>query len=216
MKSLVKNAYLNLYSDATKHQNWASSVNNLWVTCYMSEIWINQGSLYKNKIVKILKNFFYNKYAQLWWEYIDREESKLRKYKTFKNNISLENYLLCTNDINIRREFTKLRISAHQLHIEMGRYSRPRKTPLSDRICGHCNSREIEDEEHFILFCHGYKDERDALFANLNSFTTFESLNTEQKFHFIMSYNEGDVEILKHQFNSLEFGAKPVFFNNQR
>ena len=80
MKSLVKNPYLNLYSDANKHQNWASSVNNLWVTCYMSEIWINQGSLYKNKIVKILKNFFYNKYAQLWWEYIDREESKLRKF----------------------------------------------------------------------------------------------------------------------------------------
>ena len=42
---------------------------------------------------------------------------------------------------------------------------------------------------------------------NLNSFTSFESLNTEQKFHFIMSYNEGDVEILKHQFNSLEWGS---------
>ena len=48
-----------------------------------------------------------------------------------------------------------LRMSAHNLQIEMGRRTR---TPREDRkcICG-----DIEDEEHFLLQCNLYKDIRD-------------------------------------------------------
>ena len=93
------------------------------------------------------------------------------------------------------------------MHIEIGRYSKPRKTPLNDRKCRQCNSGDIEDEEHFILFCNQYSEERNNLFTKLNSFTTFNTLTSEQQFQFIMSYNGGDVEILKH---ILEFVNKSI------
>ena len=35
-------------------------------------------------------------------------------------------------------------------------------------------------------------------YTKLNSFSTFNSLSTQEKFHFIMSYNEGDIEVLSH------------------
>ena len=45
--------------------------------------------------------------------------------KKFKKSIHLENYLVTIKDISKRKQFTKLRISAHQLHIETGRHKKP-------------------------------------------------------------------------------------------
>ena len=58
------------------------------------------------------------------------ENSKLRCYKQFKNVFEFEKYLLFSTSISnfkLRKVLTKLRISAHNLHIEMGRYKRPKK-----------------------------------------------------------------------------------------
>ena len=64
---------------------------------------------------------------------------KLRTFKLFKQYFILDNYLLGTN-CNWRREFTKLRISAHTLQIELGRYSVP-KVPADKRFCKICESK---------------------------------------------------------------------------
>ena len=53
---------------------------------------------------------------------------------------------------------TKLRLSAHQLKIERGRYS---NTPVEDRLCRQCDLGEVETEEHFILTCPKYHQQRD-------------------------------------------------------
>ena len=52
----------------------------------------------------------------------------------------------------------KLRLSAHSLEIERGRYSKKAKT---DRICTLCKDNKIEDENHFIWHCPIYKHERE-------------------------------------------------------
>ena len=44
---------------------------------------------------------------------------------------------------------TKLRVSAHRLSIESGRWSKTNPTPLSERNCVFCNL--LEDEYHFVL-----------------------------------------------------------------
>ena len=44
---------------------------------------------------------------------------------------------------------TKLRISAHFLAIETGRYN---NTPKEHRFCKHCPT-SVENEYHFILYC---------------------------------------------------------------
>ena len=47
----------------------------------------------------------------------------------------------------------KLQINAHDLLIEMGRYTKSKKTPIENRLCRFCKSNNIEDEPHFILHC---------------------------------------------------------------
>ncbi len=59
---------------------------------------------------------------------------------------------------------TKLRISAHDLLIERGRYFRP-KIPREQRLCTTCN--KVEDEEHFLLFCTKYSTLRSTTFQRL-------------------------------------------------
>ena len=62
---------------------------------------------------------------------------------------------------------SKLRISAHKLAIEGGRYL---NIPKHERICTVCYSSEVEDEEHFLLTCRLYKPLRQVLCSKLVKF----------------------------------------------
>ena len=74
-----------------------------------------------------------NLYSNIWLSDICRpENNKLINYSKFKNNFILEKYLL-HYDTSERRNLTKLRISAHYLQIESGRYTKP-KTPRQNRL----------------------------------------------------------------------------------
>ena len=48
----------------------------------------------------------------------------------------------------------KIRVSAHDLAIEIGRYSGQLR---QSRICLACDSGSVEDEEHFLLSCVAYE-----------------------------------------------------------
>jgi len=50
--------------------------------------------------------------------------NKLRTFRTFKNDIKRELYLTEIKDTITRKNITKLRISAHNLHIETGHHVR--------------------------------------------------------------------------------------------
>ena len=54
-------------------------------------------------------------------EKINRGGNKLRTCRLFKDNISLEKYLLILNE-DERRVLTKFRVSAHCLEIEKGKH----------------------------------------------------------------------------------------------
>ena len=75
------------------------------------------------------------------------ETNKLFLYKNVKLSLDKEFYLSC-HDFSIRKCFTKLRLSDHELEIERGRYF---KIPREDRLCKSCHV--IENEEHFLLKC---------------------------------------------------------------
>jgi hypothetical protein len=55
-----------------------------------------------------------------------------------------------------RSLITKIRISAHQLAIETGRYMK-HPLPVPERFCKNCKNK-VEDEKHFILYCPLYKN----------------------------------------------------------
>ena len=56
-----------------------------------------------------------------------------------------------------RVAFTGFRCSAHKLMIEEGKY---RNIDRNLRLCQFCNLNVVEDEFHFLLICHAYRDLR--------------------------------------------------------
>jgi len=70
----------------------------------------------------------------------------------------LQPYLINGNLYKFRSALTSLRISAHRLEVETGRWHKPRAIPYPDRKCIACN--KLEDEFQFMLECPLYKDIR--------------------------------------------------------
>jgi hypothetical protein len=74
---------------------------------------------------------------------------ELRTYTTFKVHFGFEHYLSVIGNFEHRRCLTKLRISAHRLHVETGRYQ---GIPPHQRLCGQCDSGEVENEKFIFYF----------------------------------------------------------------
>ena len=80
----------------------------------------------------------------------NKENVKLRLFKKVKVNFNFEYYLSQVQDVKHRQAVTKLRISAHKLPVETGRY---KNIPYNDPICKHCDLNEIGNEQHYPLSC---------------------------------------------------------------
>ena len=90
-------------------------------------------------------------------EHIKRANSgKLVFYSTICHDFSLKKYSSFGIPKRIRCLLTRLRISAHSLAIETGRYSKP-NAPLEERVCRFCTNN-VENEKHFMLECSRYSN----------------------------------------------------------
>ena len=162
------------------------------------------GNTDKNILIDDIKYHLRNEYQSRWLSVINKSEgrnktegNKLRTYSKFKKEFQIEKYLLSTQSKRNRAEYAKLRISAHKLAIEMGRYHRPNKIPADSRFCIFCKDGSIEHEEHFILKCKLYSQERNECFNKLKDILEgFQNFNDLQIFKIIMSA-DNDIEITK-------------------
>ena len=116
------------------------------------------------KIIGILTEHFKN-----CWEHQKSTSSKLSFYHSIKSTFGRESYLDCCKGFSRRYCTTQLRISAHDLQIERGRYS---NLSREERICNWCktsmNQNKIEDEMHVLFECDLYSKLRTKLITNLN------------------------------------------------
>ena len=129
--SIAKKAHIDSCS-INKFQTWATLIRKLWIHFSLPEIWNNHGTLYRHKTIHILKINILANYDSLWSKMLNADHSKLRTYKLFKSKPGLEKYLISTNVLT-RKEFTRLRISAHFLRIETGRHT-VKKKPLKIKL----------------------------------------------------------------------------------
>lgn len=120
-------------------------------------------------------------------------------YNTFKTQIGEEKYLSCIANAKHRVALTKLRISAHRLGIEEGRY---RNIERNERLCIYCNMRAVEDEYHFLLICPYYYEIRTSCLPKY--FRTWPTIN---KFKLLLSSQQTGV------LNKL---GKFIFLANQK
>ena len=130
-------------------------------------------------------------YRDGWASMIQNDEGKLRTYSKFKSSFCLENYII-QFPLHMRQNLTKLRISAHHLAIETGRYSQP-KTPIEKRLCFYC--KQIEDEFHLLFECNLYEEDRLRFTDQLSQFSCLNVRSTREMFHTLMSCMQGDLEV---------------------
>ena len=162
-------------------------------------IWENQGIVGSSKLVseKIGKNMEHVFRFQ-WANYIKNNDgrksgmgNKLEMYSTIKTNFDYEKYLDFQQDFRVRRDITKLRISAHRLEIEAGRYKTP-KIPTDKRFCKQCGV--VEDEYHLIMKCQKYTNERKLLLQKIeNIIFDYSKFTDPEIFKIILSCNEYDM-----------------------
>ena len=111
-----------------------------------------------------------------------QKTGKLLFYSKVYKKFELQPYLKLPLKRNERTNLTRIRISSHNLAIETGRYHNP-PLPRDQRFCFSCQT-EIEDEEHFILYCPVYRDIR-LKYNNIfqkqsNNISVLEILNPEE------------------------------------
>ena len=122
-------------------------------------------------------------------------DNKLMTYSIYKENFALEPYIL-QGPVRLRRNITKLRISAHTLAVETGRYTRP-KTVRVNRKCNFCNNIETDDKFHVFLKCPFHNDERSRLFKSLSGFSTANRDPNLSTFKTLMNVDNGDYGFFK-------------------
>jgi exonuclease III len=103
------------------------------------------------KVASIIKNKLELRYRQYWKQNLLNQSGKLDTYKKIKDEFKYEEYLDHIIKPDEQISLTRLRISNHKLHIEIGRYKRP-YLPREERICELC-AGEVEDEAHFLFNC---------------------------------------------------------------
>ncbi len=201
--SLLYDTYLcNLQMVFEKKNCWLSNIRKIvYDTLGLKHLWENQGTI---KHVKGAVNNIKSIFEFQWLNAINKisqhhdSGNKLRTYALFKDTFNYEDYLDFTVDYKKRKNVTKLRISAHKLEIESGRYQNHKKGKVrvqaKDRVCKFCSSSQVEDEKHVVMYCNNYADDRRILFKLLqNIFPGVSCLDEDEQFNLIMKCQDSEL-----------------------
>ena len=82
----------------------------------------------------------------------------------------------------------RFRLFSHSLQIELGRHN---NTPINNRQCTRCDYNAVDDEEHFLIHCSYFDEERDVLFHESNNYIeNFNTLSSNFKFVILLICQE--------------------------
>ena len=135
----------------------------------------------KGNVFHYVKHRFKEAFILYWAEQFQPVENtgKLRTFRKIKKHFECEKYLNEISNFKYRQAVTKLRISAHKLTVETGRYN---NVPYNDRLCRLCELNEVGDEHHFLMSCTNMKfiDLRTKFIDNLYKINGFFNLFTSK------------------------------------
>ena len=190
--TLVHKAYIEM-QNADCNDTWNTAIQSVLAKANITH------TQSESEAIKQIRAILCDQYLTFWKHKLfdDKNKShgnKLRSYRTYKDTFQLEEYLKIKSK-PLRSEFTRLRLSAHKLHIETGRYvtADKRKEP-EDRLCSYCNLNMCEDEYHFVMKCLLYEDYRDKMYKDIDDlFPCFKDYNEGQQFIWLMSNLDEDI-----------------------
>jgi hypothetical protein len=101
------------------------------------------------------------------WRVRMEGKSKLRTYRLFKQVLEREPYLE-QGTASQRRVMAMMRGGSNDLRIETGRYE---KLEVEKRVCIFCDTKEVEDEHHFLCKCDAWADQRSVVLQEVRDMT---------------------------------------------
>jgi hypothetical protein len=163
---LLKEILMDIQTQQIHQKSWLQNILKLLNNYGFSYIFHNPTTVNPDSFLPQLRQRMSDTSRQVWQSQINNND-KLTVYRQVKTQFQREPYL-DTLSSQHRRTFSKLRMSAHCLAIERGRYSNP-KTPQHLRFCKCCHpTQHVEDETHFIIFCPKYTVERQTFLSHLS------------------------------------------------
>ena len=107
----------------------------------------------------------------------------------------------------------KFRIGNHKLRIKIGRYD---QIPRVNRLCPICESNQIEDEYHFLIYCNKYSILRNNFYKTMEHiFPTFKELSSLQAIGELMTSLNHHINIQLAKFISSCFDLRNILLSNQ-
>lgn len=184
--------------EANMDSEWILGIRN--VLCYLGleHVWLNKTTFSISRLFNVIKDKLENGYIN-WWKTQIANNNKLDFYRNVKYEFAFENYLLLPVESKIKHKYTQLRVSAHSLLIETGRYKRP-KVIREERYCFHCGNNYIEDEEHFLITCSLYNKLRLDLVRNIRSITGDIGSSNSMMLKLFRDYFDWDITPLLMKF----------------
>jgi hypothetical protein len=182
--SLLKFAIEESKTKQNSNKCWSNWLHKILSAIHGQNFQLENEILYSN-------HSFNEKFIDFWKRKLFNDQrieggNKLRTYRLFKSNHTMEKYLHIIKNKNHRQALTKLRVSNHKLRIETGRYT---GTAIDQRVCDVCQT--LEDEKHFLILCKKFEKERKPLFENIKTICiNFDHLSEEEKLVYIMTIED--------------------------
>lgn len=165
----VKIVYDLLFNDCIISPNkvsWVTLLRDLLCNLGFMHVWQQQNVGNINIFLSLVKQRLTDTFIQNWNSRLENS-SRALFYKNF-NTFGYKSYLDIVNIGKFRYALSRLRLSSHRLEVEVGRWAKPDRIPLEERLCTTC--QKLEDEFHFVLECIRYNDLRNLYIARYYRF----------------------------------------------
>jgi len=216
--SPLKLVYNELYRLSTQgHTTWCTYVGDLLKSLGLEYIWNEQKLSVTGHKMKIdLRDKIENRYVIKWIQEINDtiKHPILRTYIVFKHAFSRERYIESLSIKKYQRAISRFRVSSHRLGIETGRHQKP-YIPPERRVCKFCDSKNVDDELHFLIHCDFHSTARQTFYSHLRHLiTNFDTLKDMDKFREILVSTNDDVILALGKFIHDGFKSRDQFCVN--
>jgi hypothetical protein len=193
-------------------ENWSAAIHRLLLKYNLGHLWNDEsiitnleGIEWEDRTIRGHRKFWVGiikkkiqEEEEKEWKKAMEDKPKLRTYRTIKNKLELEEYLIANTNREGRYIMTSLRTGSNDLRIETGRRTRPREK-IEERLCMECMEGDIEDEKHFLLDCAMYQDMRQRMFDEIRIITAdrvrLDEKTKEEQWRILMKGVEGSSRI---------------------
>ena len=181
----------------------------------MTHVWDNHSTFSADRLKRAVLVKLQDRFSQFWQKSKEGNQSRMTFYAfvTHGQTYRIEPYLLVCTKPEHRKVLCRLRISAHDLQIERGRYAH---IAWEDRKCRTCSV--VEDELHFLNDCTRYDLLRQRLLDNPNvrDLCSDGTINNNYRPSDFLQLDKAHIHLAEYVYNCMSLHIWVLMFPNQQ